>query len=514
MELREPLPQAGISIKEVLPDCQIFGAHDVRVTSCCHDWNQLQAGDLYVAKVGMEKDGHDHIRIAAKKGAAAILSERFVVSDVPVCLVDDTRVAYGQICQLLAGNPKDQLKLVGVTGTDGKTIVCRIIQKMFQQAGMRTGVISSLGFCDGFVNNPSKETTPHAGDLAAQLSELVANNCQAGILEISSVGIAERRLAGIELDACVFTNIRKDHLDYHGTVDNYRRIKTRLVQQLKPDGFAVLNADDKFLNRWSQQVTSPALTYGIREDAEVTAEVLEQLPGEQTFLVTAGNETVPVRTRIVGDFYIRHCLAAASLGLTLGLQLEDVVAGIEAVESVPGRMERVPCDHDFEIYVDAAQTPHQLYGMLKSLGRTETNGQIRCVFSGSERTSAEQRAGLGTVAERYSNQPVIAGGDSKHQSGMEIAHDILDGFDNVSKAHFVPNRAAAIRHVLDSAQSGDKVLIAGRGELPTQYGLHDEFPLTDRELCELWVENPAALDSLCTYYDENLPISYNIENYR
>lgn len=514
MELRHQTVQSGIFLREVLPHCQIFGADNIQVRSCCHDWNLVQPGDLYVAKVGMEKDGHDHIRMAAKKGASAILSERFVVSDVPVCLVDDTREAYGQICQKLVGNPTDKLKLVGVTGTDGKSITSHLIRQVFQAAGIRTGMISSLGYFDGIVTEPNDQTTPNAAILAEKLGELVDNQCQAAVIESSSVGIAERRISGIEFDACVFTNVRKDHLDSHGTVDNYRKIKTKLLDRLKPGGFAVLNSDDKFLNKWVYKVKCPVLTFGMRNYAEITAEVIEQTPSEQTFLLIAGNDTIPVRTTMVGDYFVRHCLAAVTVGLTMGISLETIVKGIEQVTSIPGRMQRIERGQDFSVFVDAARTPNQLCGMLKTLARLRPEGKIRCVFGGADRITAEQRAGLGTVAERYADQALVTGVDVHNESALEVAHEILDGFDDVSKAHVIPNRATAIEYALESALPGDLVLIAGLGEKKTRFGFNSEVALTDQDICETWFDNPDALAGLTGRHEQDLPVSYPIDDYR
>lgn len=515
MELRPATVTGSVTLKTLLPDCQIFGADDFLLKSCSHDWNQVQPGDLYVARVGIEKDGHDHIAMAIRKGAAAILCERFVVADVPVCLVDDTREAYGRICQHLAGNPAERLKLIGVTGTDGKTITGILIRAIFRQAGIRTGLVSTQGFCDGVVTSPEPETTPSPPRLAECLQEWVANRCQVGIIETSSVALAERRVSGLSFDAVVLTNLRKDHLDIHGTVENYRRIKTRMVERLKPGGFAVVNSDDRFLHRWVDSVDCPALTYGMLNYAEVTAEVIERTPFGQTFLLNAGTETIPVQTPVIGDFFVRHCLAAATTGLTLGLRLEEIAQGIESVRSVPGRMERLESGRGFSVFLDACQTPGQLCAMLKTLARNNLGGTIRCVFGGAERLTREQRAGLGTMAERYAHQTIITGVDVHNESALEIAHDILDGYEEVSGAHLIPNRAAAIGHALDSARPGDLVLIAGQGEQPTRFGIGEsEIALTDREMCEAWFENPGSLDELFGAEDENLPVSYRIEDYR
>lgn len=514
MELRQKRTEAGISLQEILPDCQIFGADSIQVSSCSHDWNRLQPGDLYVACAGMEKDGHDHIPMAIKKGAAAILSERFVVADVPVCLVDDTREAYGQICQYLVGTPKDKLKLIGVTGTDGKSITCQLIRSILHQSGIRCGMISSLAYCDGFVYSKTSGTTPSPPQMAEYLGELVANECEAAVIETSSEGIAERRLSGLEFDACVYTNVKKDHLDSHGTLKNYRKIKTRLLDRLKPDGFAVLNADDKFLGKWIDNIHCPTLTYGTRNHAEIQAERIEQTVFGQTFLIFAGNESIPVKTPVVGDFFIRHCLAAVTVGLAFGLELEDVVRGIESVERIPGRMERLSSQHPSSIFIDAAKTPSQLHGMLRTLNSLPQEGKTWCIFGGASGVSKEQLAGLGTVAERHADHTIISGVDVHNESALEIAHEILDGYEDVAKAHIIPNRAAAIEHVLDNAAAGDKILIAGLGDQPTQFGYYAELSMSDRELCELWQEDRLALGELTRNYEDDLPISYSIDDYR
>ena len=326
-------------------------------------------------------------------------------------------------------------------------------------------MISSLAYCDGFVYSKTSGTTPSPPQMAEYLGELVANGCEAAVIESSSEGIAERRLSGLEFDACVYTNVKKDHLDSHGTLKNYRKIKTRLLGRLKPDGFAVLNADDKFLGKWIDNIHCPTLTYGTRNHAEIQAERIEQTVFGQTFLIFAGNESIPVKTPVVGDFFIRHCLAAVTVGLAFGLELEDVVRGIESVERIPGRMERLSSQHPSSIFIDAAKTPSQLHGMLRTLNSLPQEGKTWCIFGGASGVSKEQLAGLGTVAERHADHTIISGVDVHNESALEIAHEILDGYEDVAKAHIIPNRAAAIEHVLDNAAAGDKILIEVLSEI-------------------------------------------------
>ena len=290
---------------------------------------------------------------------------------VPCGIVPHVRHAYGRVCQALAGNPSFKLKLIGVTGTNGKTTTSCLIASVLLKAGYRVGVAGTLGYFDGQEIEPATHTTPPADTLAPLLARMVANECSHATLEVSSHALAQSRIAGVRLDVACVTNVSRDHLDYHASLLDYRLAKSKLLDYLAPEGFAVVNADDAIAAGYLRHFAGPALTIGIRKPAEITAMPLEQFPSEQTFLLTAGSETVPVRTRMIGTHHIYNCLTAAAVGLTYGLDLATVVRGLEAVDYVPGRLQRIECGQPFSVFIDYAHTPDALAGSLQALRKRD-----------------------------------------------------------------------------------------------------------------------------------------------
>ncbi len=241
-------PELGhaVSIRRLLPEAEIIGAGDVEISGCTCDARQVRGGELFAALVGSRHDGHDFITEAAVRGCAAVLSERPPTdSALPWCLVPNARDAYGRLCQMLAGNPSQQLKLIGVTGTNGKTTTSCLIAGVLTAAGHQVGVLGTLGYLDGRIVERATHTTPPSDRLAGLLARMVRNGCTHAVMEVSSHALDQSRVAGARFDAACVTNVTQDHLDYHATLRSYRRTKARLFDHLTAEGFAVINADDR-----------------------------------------------------------------------------------------------------------------------------------------------------------------------------------------------------------------------------------------------------------------------------
>ncbi len=325
---------------------------------------------------------------------SAILAERFVpAAGAPVCIVPDSRAAFGHICQALAGNPSQRVKVIGVTGTNGKTSTCWLIASVLEAAGHRVGLTGTIVNSDSVAVEPSDMTTPAAPVLADWLARAAAQDCSHAVVEVSSHALAQSRTAGIEFDAACVTNVRRDHLDFHNTLQNYRDAKARLLRQLRPEGFAVLNADDRITSSFTSLAPGAALTVGIDSQAEVTADIVDRNLGDQTFLLHAGHETVPVRTRVIGDAHVYNCLTAAAVGLLYGVRLTDIVRGLEKLEKIPGRMERLDCGQPFGVFVDYAHTPDALEIALRSLRSDERATDLR--LRGRRRTRPQKASADG-----------------------------------------------------------------------------------------------------------------------
>lgn len=484
----------GVSLRRTLPKSRFLGGDDISVVSCCGDSRRVRPGDLFVALSGAQADGHDFVSQAVERGAAAVLAERLLPIDVPQCLVKDTRDAYGRVCQALAGNPSGDLRVVGVTGTSGKTTTSLLVASVLSGLGRAVGSLTSLAYCDGFDTATPAGESPTAPEFADWMARMNAGGCDSAVLEVSSRALARRQTTGIEFDAAVLTNIRRDHLDEHGSVLNYRKAKGRIFSQLKPHGFAVLSTDDPASQYFLQKLECPVLTFGLRNPAEITARVIERAKSEQTFLLTAGNETVPVCTKIIGDQHVENCLAAAAVGLVFGLDLETVVKKLEAVERVPGRLERIECGQPFGVFVDGARTPDALATSLRTL-RQVTSGRLICVFGAQGGRDRDVRPLLGRAAERGSNLSIITGDNPRRDEPLQIAHDILDGYQEPERARLLLDREKAIGWALDQARPGDTVLIAGKGNEDYQIVGKLRHYFDDREVARRHLYDAAQQES-------------------
>ncbi|MEX0936271.1 MAG: UDP-N-acetylmuramoyl-L-alanyl-D-glutamate--2,6-diaminopimelate ligase [Pirellulales bacterium] len=472
----------GVSLRELLPHARWLGGADVRVTSCCADSRHVRPGDLFVALPGSQHDGHHFCDEAISKGAAAVLAERpLPVRGVPICIVEDTRDAYGRLCHAMVGNPSEQLKLIGVTGTNGKTTTAHLIASVLQTAGAPTALAGTLGYFDGCETYRASHTTPPPPAVAGWLARAVASGCTHAVMEVSSHGLVQGRVAGAEFDAACITNIQRDHLDFHGTMSNYRAAKARLLECLAEDGLVVLNGDDRICAGLVNSVAGPLLTIGIDGDAQITATMLERYLSEQTFLITAGCETAAVRTRMIGQHHVYNCLIATAVGLAYGIDLATVVRGLEAVEKVPGRMERIECGQPFGVFVDYAHSPDALATSLAAL-RGVTEGRILCVFGAGGDRDRSKRPLMGQVVERLADLAIVTTDNPRCEDPAEIAGHVLAGFAQPDRGEVILDRAAAILWALAEARPGDSVLIAGKGHEICQIVGNRRLAFDDRQL--------------------------------
>ncbi len=479
--------RAGVSLRAVLPDARLPGNQDIRVTSCTNDSRRVRPGDLFVAMLGVEHDGHEFAHEAIARGARAVLAERALPAwQVPVIQVGDTRQALGRLCQALAGQPSQRLKVVGVTGTNGKTTTTLLIASILEAAGHLPGVLGTLGYFDGLELEPAGLTTPTAPQLADWLARMVANGCSHAVMEVTSHALCLGRVAGVEFDAACLTNVRHDHLDFHGTFDRYRAAKGRLLRLLKPEGVAVFNVDDPGALALVRDAAGPTLTVGIDGPAEIWATPIESHWSEQTFLLHVDRAALPVRTRLIGRHNVENCLVAAAVGLSYGIDPPTVVRGLEAVARVPGRLERLTCGQPFGVFVDYAHTPDALGCVLKTL-RPLVRGRLICVFGAGGDRDSSKRPAMGQAVDRGADLAVITSDNTRHESPRAIAADILSGFRVGAQPQLILDRGEAIAWALDQARPGDCVLIAGKGHESMQWKGDYAVPFDDREFATEWL---------------------------
>ncbi len=466
-----------------------MGAADLRATACTADSRQCRPGDVFVALPGTRADGHDYVFQAVQQGARGVIVERLLENlPVPQCIVPDARVAMGRLCQALVGDPSRRLRVIGVTGTNGKTTTTALIASVLSAAGCRVGTLGTLGYCDSVELAPSALTTPSAPELATWLARMDANGCSHAVMEVSSHSLAQSRVAGIEFDVACVSNVRLDHLDYHGTLAEYRRAKQRLFEHLSADGLVVLNVDDPIAAGFVTALHGPVLTVGLLQPAELTATVIERFTSEQTFLLTAGDRSVPVRTQMIGDHHVSNCLVAAAVGLAYGIDLATVVRGLEAVTAVSGRLERIECGQPFGVFVDYAHTPDALATVLDAL-RSVTSGRLTCVFGAGGDRDRQKRPLMGRAVAERADLAILTSDNPRSEDPATICDEVLAGFDRTHAVEVELDRAAAIHRALATAEPGDCVLIAGKGHEDYQISGTTRRPFDDREVARRWLYN-------------------------
>jgi UDP-N-acetylmuramoyl-L-alanyl-D-glutamate--2,6-diaminopimelate ligase len=376
--------------------------------------------------------------------------------------------------------------MIGITGTSGKTSTSYLISGMLAEAGFQVGLIGSLGIFDGHIfhtDHTDSEYDLTPDQLAVWLARMVMNGCTHVIVEASSKMLVSGYLAGIEFDALCVTNIRRDHLDFHKSVEKYRRSKLGIFKYAKEKALAVCNIDDKITEAIVPLIELPLLSVGIRNQAEVGSTLVERYPSEQTFIVTAGTEAVPYRTKIIGDEHVYNCLMATALGIGFEIDIKTIARGIERVESVPGRMERIECGQSYNVYIDSARTNDSLASTLKT-ARDVTEGRLLCVFGAAEYHDPAKRSAFAKTLNALTDSVILTSASDRMDNGSATAIcDIGKELTDPEGAKIMPDRAEAIAWALSQAQSSDTVLIIGQGK--PDISLDTNF--CDRHFTKQWL---------------------------
>ena len=462
----------------------VDGNLDAEVTGVRGDSRRIRKGDLFVAARGGATDGHDFIAEAVAAGAVAVVCEKrgAVSHGAALIHVADSRRALAQLADAFHGRPSSQLKVIGITGTNGKTTTSLLAASILDAAGMPAGVIGTLAVRFGDREIPATNTTPPADDLQDALGRMVQAGMKAVAMEVSSHALHQGRVEGVEWDAAVFTNFTQDHLDYHRTMDSYFSAKRRLFEKLGGSGkkaSAVLNADDPRCAELRRALPEgvPVFLYGSAAEATVRAIGIEtSLGGSRFTLHTSAGET-EVRTRLFGTHNVENCLAAAAAGMALGADLGAVARGIAAVASVSGRLERVA--ENPAVFVDYAHTEDALRRALQTL-RPFTRGRLIIVFGCGGGRDHAKRPLMGRAAAELADFIFVTSDNPRFEEPGEIVEEIVKGFGNMGRFEKILDRRGAIGAALGMAREGDTVLLAGKGHETYQEARGVRNPFDDR----------------------------------
>ena len=451
-------------LKNITP-IKIVGNDNVEITGVNIDSRRIKAGHLFVAIKGTQVDGHQFIDKAIELGADAVLCEELPekLSDhVTYVQVESTEDAVGKVATLFYGNPSHKLKLVGVTGTNGKTTIATLLYNMFRKFGYKVGLLSTVCNYIDDVEVPADHTTPDPIELNELLAKMVEAGCEYAFMECSSHAIHQKRIGGLKFAGGLFTNLTRDHLDYHKTFENYRNAKKAFFDGLPKDAFAITNADDKNGMIMVQNTKATVKTYSIRSMADFRARLLE-CHFEGMYLEIDGRE---VGVQFIGKFNVSNLLAVYGAAIMLGKKPEDILLVLSTLHSVSGRLEPIHSPEGFTAIVDYAHTPDALANVLNAIHEVlDGKGHVITVCGAGGNRDKGKRPLMAQEAVRQSDKVIITSDNPRFEDPQEIINEMLAGLNEqqMRKVISIVDRKEAIRTACMMAQKGDVVLVAGKG---------------------------------------------------
>jgi UDP-N-acetylmuramoyl-L-alanyl-D-glutamate--2,6-diaminopimelate ligase len=465
------------------------------VESIAYDSRRVQRNGLFVALRGEKNDGHEFIGQAIENGASVIVAEREEKNPRATCLlVENTRTALADLAATFYGLPARRLKLAAVTGTNGKTTTTFLIKHICEKAGLRCGLIGTVRYEIGERVLPAPRTTPESLDLQELLAQMANAGCRAAAMEVSSHALAQERIRGLEWEVAVFTNLTQDHLDYHGTMENYFESKAKLFTQLaqqqkKRKPVAVVNMDDRYgeqlLDRIDKKISVVTFGMGVRADFRAANYRMEF--GGTSYQLDARGKSYLVRLPLIGRFNVANSMAALAAANALGLNLREAVLSLGKSPQVPGRLEMVPAKRQFQVFVDYAHTPDALLNVLKTLRQLEP-GRLIAVFGCGGDRDRQKRPLMGRVADQNADYSIITSDNPRKEDPNAIISEIEKGFGS-DRYEKVAERAEAIARAIALAQPRDIILIAGKGHETYQEFADHTVPFDDIQVARRAIED-------------------------
>ncbi|MDY6854338.1 MAG: UDP-N-acetylmuramoyl-L-alanyl-D-glutamate--2,6-diaminopimelate ligase [Thermodesulfobacteriota bacterium] len=490
-------------LKEI-EDKEVIGNRSLEVSRISYNSKDVVENSLFIAIKGSKSDGHTFISEAISKGARAVVVEKLPkgIKDVTVILTYDTRLAMAKIAARFYNDPSSDIVLVGITGTNGKTTTAYLVESIFEEAGLKTGMIGTINYHYGEKTIPASMTTPESLDIQRILSEMAEDGVTHVVMEVSSHALDLKRVESLHFNAGLFTNLTQDHLDYHQTMEHYFRSKAilfnRLLAKAGNNGvsYAILNEDDPYSKILSENTTPHIIHYGVKNKADVfPVNTLLTLDGISAEIETPKG-TLRIKSPLIGEFNLYNILAAIGVGISQKIPLNDIKRGIESLDSVPGRFERIESKEGIGIIVDYAHTGDALKRTLETI-KSISKGRIITVFGCGGDRDKLKRPIMGAISGKYSDLSIITSDNPRTENpntiieaikeGMEGSgareYNQMDSMGNFSQKGYITivDRLEAIRFAIDTAKPRDTVLIAGKGHEDYQITGDKRTPFNDRK---------------------------------
>lgn len=480
-------------LKEIIRDCAaagIKGSTDIEITAICNDSRKTGPGSLFVAVNGCGNDGRAYIPAAVAAGAQAIMLEdgegsyKECLKDFrgSVIYVKDSRLAVAMAADAFYGHPSGKLRLVGITGTNGKTTTVTLLYQMFRNLGYECGLLSTIANHVGGRRLETANTTSDPVTINSLLDEMCRAGCEYCFMEVSSIGVDQERIAGLEFKAGIFSNLTHDHLDYHGTFAEYLRCKQRFFDSLPKTASALTNVDDRNGRIMVQNSAAQTVTYACRTAADHKCRILEE-SFDGMLLNIDGRE---VWTRLIGAHNAYNLLAVYSTAVTLGVNEEEALIALSRLESAKGRLETMRGPKDLTVVIDYAHTPDALENILQTLREAGRDRQIWCLFGCGGDRDRSKRPEMGAVAEKYADRTILTSDNSRSEETSAIIADIRSGLTpaGLAKALCIEDRREAIRTAVMLAPQGTVILLAGKGHETYQIIGKEKRHFDEREIVE------------------------------
>ncbi|MGI6270323.1 MAG: UDP-N-acetylmuramoyl-L-alanyl-D-glutamate--2,6-diaminopimelate ligase [Candidatus Howiella sp.] len=451
----------------------------VEVKGLTCDSRRVGEGYVFVCISGAADDGHKYAHIAREKGAAIIVAQRDLGYENQVVL-PDTRAAFAEMCAGWFGRPADRLKIIGVTGTNGKTTVSYLVKTILEAAGHKVGLVGTIQNMVGEECLPSKNTTPSAYELNSLFDLMIKAGCDYAVMEVSSHALDQKRVDGIRFETALFTNLTQDHLDYHLTMENYMAAKKRLFTMT---GRAVVNLDDPYGFKMVEGLDCAVIGYSTKDrTADCFAENISYRPDGVTFDLVAAGGRGEVTLRTAGEFSVYNALCAAAFAADAGFSMELICRALSGVAGVRGRAEVVPTDRDFTIVIDYAHTPDGLENILKTFEKIPKNRLIALFGCGGDRDRTK-RPKMGAIAAKHADFLIVTSDNPRSEEPGRIIEDIMDGVREADTPYVViENRVEAIHYAVAHAEPGDIIVLAGKGHETYQVLSTGTIHLDEREV--------------------------------
>jgi UDP-N-acetylmuramoyl-L-alanyl-D-glutamate--2,6-diaminopimelate ligase len=458
---------------------EFIGDPNRKISSVCYDSRKAGKDSCFAAISGGSFDGHDYIAQAIEKGAGTIICERIPDNLANMfatfIIVQNSRKALAELSHAWYGHPAKKIKIAGITGTNGKTTITYLLKSIFESAGKKAGIIGTTGIFDGEEFIEATHTTPESLEIADILDKMTRNGVEFAAMEVSSHALHQGRVHGIDFEAGIFTNLTRDHLDYHATMENYASAKRILFENLSRNSTAVINFDDRYGRLMAEAIEAKVIKCGRGSSNDMIIESEKYYTDRTEFTLKTSGKSLEISTKLIGRFNVENASLAAAAALSLKIPEESVIAGLASTSGAPGRMQRIPLKNGAVGVVDYAHTPDALEKALmacRNILEENQSGRLICIFGCGGDRDPGKRPLMGEIASRISDYSIITNDNPRTENPANIISGILDGFSGEEKT-ICPERHDAIAAAYELSERGDIILLAGKG--------HETYQLIGKE---------------------------------